>query len=170
MNMRLRPYKPCDGDVIAGWLTDEKTFAMWSAYRYEFPLTGDQINARYDSARDNPTEFMMTAIDEKGAPVGYFLLRNADWESESIHIGFIVVDTSKRGQGHGKQMLTLAKRYCFEILGMKRITLGVFHINRRAMECYEKMGFRAYATDEEEFDFHGRKWKVIEMECVSPDE
>ena len=50
---------------------------------------------------------------------------------------------------------------------MKRMTLGVFHINRRAMECYEKMGFRPYATDEETFDFHGREWKVIEMECLA---
>ncbi len=165
--MRLRPYKPCDGDIVASWLTDEKTFAMWSACRYQYPLTGEQINARLDGARDNPCEFMMTALDDSGRPVGYFLLRNADWEAGSIHIGFIVVDANQRGKGYGKQMLALAKQYCFEILGMKRMTLGVFHINRRAMECYEKMGFRPYATDEETFDFHGREWKVIEMECLA---
>ena len=110
---------------------------------------------------------MMTALDDSGKPVGYFLLRDADWEAGSIRIGFIVVDVSQRGKGYGKQMLALAKQYCFEILGMKRMTLGVFHINRRAMECYEKMGFRPYATDEETFDFHGREWKVIEMECLA---
>lgn len=165
--MRLRPYKPCDGEMIAGWLTDEKTFAMWCAGRYEFPLTGDQINARYDQARNNPREFMMTALDESGTPVGYFLLRNADWEAKSIHIGFIVVDSTKRGMGYGKQMLALAKKYCFDILGMTRVTLGVFHINRRAMDCYESAGFRPYATEEETFVFRGREWKVIEMECMA---
>ena len=164
--MKLRPYKPCDGDIIAGWLNDEKTFVMWSACRYHFPLTGAQINERYDAARDNPCEFMMTALDDDGTPVGYFLLRNADWEAGSIHIGFIVVDAARRGQGYGREMLALAKRFCFDILGMKRITLGVFHINRRAMDCYEAAGFHPFSADET-FDYHGREWKVIEMECLA---
>ena len=38
--MKLRPYKPCDGDQVAGWLTDEKIFAMWCAGKYRFPMTG----------------------------------------------------------------------------------------------------------------------------------
>lgn len=165
--MKLRPYKPCDGDQVAGWLTDEKIFAMWCAGKYRFPMTGEQLNARYDSSRDNPCEFMMTALDECGTPVGYFLFRNADWAARSVHMGFIVVDSSRRGMGYGKQMVALAKKYCFEILGMKRVTLGVFHINRRAIDCYESVGFRTYGVEKETFDFHGREWKVIEMECVA---
>ena len=50
---------------------------------------------------------------------------------------------------------------------MTRVTLGVFHINRRAMDCYESAGFRPYATEEETFVFRGREWKVIEMECMA---
>lgn len=165
--MRLRPYKPCDGDKIASWIQDEKTFAMWSACRYQYPMTGAQLNARMDGAADNPNEFMMTALDEGGEPVGYFLLRNADYEANSIHIGFIVVDSGKRGKGYGVQMLTLAKQYCFAILGMKRITLGVYDCNERARKCYEKIGFRAYAEEEADFAFHGERWKVIAMECLS---
>ena len=168
--MRLRPYKPCDGDIVAGWLNDEKTHAMWSAGTYSFPMTGDQINDRFDDGRDNPNEFMMTAIEDDGTPVGYFLLRNADWEAQSVHMGFIVVDSARRGKGNGKQMLTLAKKYCFEILGMRRITLGVFHINRRAIDCYESAGFVPFGTEDETFNFNGREWKVIDMECVRGDE
>ncbi len=165
--MRLRPYKPCDGDIIAGWLTDEKTFSMWCAGRYAYPLTGEQINDRFDMMRDNPNEFMMTALDDNGAPVGYFLLRNADWEAQSIHMGFIVIDAARRSKGCGKQMLTLAKKYCFEILSLKRITLGVFHINPRAIDCYESVGFIPCGTEDEPFIYNGREWKVIEMECLS---
>ena len=165
--MRLRPYKPCDGDIVAGWLTDEKTFNMWCAGLYHFPMTGDQLEGRLESGRDNPCEFMMTALDDDGTPVGYFLLRNADWEAQSVHMGFIVVDAARRGKGFGKQMLALAKKYCFEILGMKRITLGVFHINRRAIDCYESSGFIPCGTEEKPFIYNGREWKVIEMECLA---
>ena len=52
--MRLRPYKPCDGDIVAEWLKEEKTFAMWCAGKYHFPLDGEQINGRFDAMRDNP--------------------------------------------------------------------------------------------------------------------
>lgn len=167
--MRIRPYKPCDGDIIAGWLDNEKIFNLWCAGKYQFPMTGEQLNARYDAARDNPCEFMMTAVDDSGVPVGYFLLRDADWEAGSVHMGFIVVDGNKRSRGNGRQMLSLARKYCFEILGMRRITLGVFHINRRAMDCYEASGFVPYGA-EESFTFSGREWKVIEMECLKSDE
>ena len=168
--MRLRPYKPCDGDVIASWLTDEQTFAMWSAYRYQYPMTGEQFNARLDCARDNPCEFMMTALNDDGEPVGYFLLRNADWELNSVHMGFIVVNAGRRGKGYGTQMLTLAKHFCFDILGMERITLGVFEPNERARRCYERLGFTPYAVEDADFEYRGQRWKVIEMECLKEHE
>ena len=168
--MRLRPYKPCDGDKIASWLTDERTFAMWSAYRYNYPMTGEQFNERMNSALENPCEWMMTAIDESGEPVGHFLLRGADYERNSIRIGFIIVDSSKRGMGYGSQMLELAKKYCFEVLGMNSIGLGVYDINGRAKRCYEKMGFKAFAEEDADFEFQGERWKVIEMECLKQEE
>ena len=167
--LRLRPYKPCDGVIIASWLTDEQTFAMWSAYRYQYPMTGEQFNARMDGAADNPCEFMMSALNELGELVGYFLLRNADYEKNSVHMGFIVVNAGRRGKGIGTQMLTLAKKFCFDILGVKRITLGVFEPNERARKCYERLGFRPYAVEDADFTFRGERWKVIEMECLADD-
>lgn len=164
--LRLRPYKPCDGNKIASWITDEKTFAMWSAYHYNYPLTGEQLTARMNVGIDNPCEWMMTALDESGEPVGYFLLRNADYKNNTIRMGFIVVDSSKRGMGYGLQMLELAKKYCFEVLGMNRIDLGVYDINERARKCYEKAGFKEYGRWEADFEFQGERWSGVDMECL----
>ena len=110
---------------------------------------------------------MMTALNEAGEPVGYFLLRNADYEKNSVHMGFIVVNAGRRGKGVGTQMLTLAKKFCFEILGVKRITLGVFEPNERARRCYERLDFKPYAVEDADFTFRGERWKVIEMECLA---
>lgn len=163
--LRLRPYKPCDGNKIAGWIVDEKTFAMWSACHYDYPLTGEQITARMNDSSDNTCEWMMTALDEGGEPVGYFLLRNADYKNNTIRMGFIVVDSSKRGKGYGSQMLELAKKYCFEVLGIDRISLGAFELNERAIKCYEKAGFRECGKWEADFEFQGERWSGIDMEC-----
>ncbi len=29
--LRLRPYKPCDAEIIVSWQIDEDTFLKWSA-------------------------------------------------------------------------------------------------------------------------------------------
>ena len=44
--LRLRPYKPCDGETIVKWATtDEITFRKWSADRYDsFPILADDVN------------------------------------------------------------------------------------------------------------------------------
>lgn len=164
--MRLRPYKACDGDIISSWLTDERTFAMWSGLRYSYPMTSEQFAGRFAYGESTPTEWMMTALDDAGTPVGYFLLRSADWKNNSIHIGFIIVDNTKRGMGYGSQMLDKAKSYCRDILGMKRLTLGVFSANEGAKKCYEKAGFKAYAVDDEKLEYNNEVWECIEMECT----
>lgn len=168
--LRLRPYKPCDGNKIASWITDERTFAMWSAYHYDYPLTGEQITKRMNDSNHNTCEWMMTALDQDGEPVGYFLLRNADYRNNTIRIGFIVVDSSKRGKGYGLQMLELAKKYCFEVLGMNCISLGVFEPNKHARKCYEKAGFRECCKWEADFEFQGEHWGGIDMECYKTKE
>ncbi len=46
MNMKLRPYKAEDSQIICGWVKDEKTLFQWSADRIgKFPLLGNELKA-----------------------------------------------------------------------------------------------------------------------------
>ncbi len=45
----------------------------------------------------------MTALDEKGTPVGHFLVRKADYEDAEARVGFIVTAPEIRGKGLGKE-------------------------------------------------------------------
>lgn len=77
---------------------------------------------------------------------------------------FVIVDSEKRGKGYGKKMLILAKKYAFEILKAKRITLGVFENNPSAYFCYKVSGFSENKEEENFYcDILGEKWKCIEM-------
>ena len=67
-------------------------------------------------------------------------MRKADYKNESIHLGFIIVDSKIRGQGYGKEMVALAVKYAFEIK-VKRVTLGVFDNNTAARCCCKSVGF-----------------------------
>ena len=104
------------------------------------------------------------AFDETGI-VGHMIMRFIDEQKTVIRFGFVIVDDKKRGMGCGRRMLELAVKYAFEILGVEKITLGVFENNEPAHMCYKAVGFRETPTGEAKFcRFFGEEWKCLELE------
>ena len=167
--LRLRPYKKCDAQQIAGWIKSEYAFRQWCADRYEsYPLKAEDINAHYEAVADSDSFYEMTAFDESGT-VGHLVMRFVDDERSVLRFGFVIVDDNKRGKGYGKEMLLLAQKYAFEILRVKKITLGVFENNTAALNCYKAAGFRQIETAEKEsYVILGETWECIEMEIGAP--
>lgn len=161
--MRLRPYKPADAQHLLSWFQDERKFMMWSAGKFTYPLTLEQLEAHEKNWREREDGWIFTALDDRGTPVGHLLMRLADYEQESIHFGLIVVDSRVRGKGYGKEMLGLAGTYAFKILGVKRITLGVFAENEAAHHCYRSVGFQDEKFVEGAFQLKGETWNLYEM-------
>lgn len=69
-------------------------------------------------------------------------------------------------------MLRLVKKCVQDILGMQRLTLGVFTNNLQAVNCYQSEGFRAVEGDKMIFSLHdmeflGEQWKIVEMEWLA---
>lgn len=163
--LRLRPYKKCDAKYIAGWIKDEVSFRKWCADRFDrYPVSADDINAHYDACAEADNFYEMTAFDENGV-TGHLIMRFTDEEKSILRFGFVIVDDEKRGLGYGKEMLTLALRYAFEILKADKVTLGVFENNMPAYHCYKAVGFRGVPQDEAEyFEILGERWKCLELE------
>lgn len=166
--LRLRPYKNCDAEKIIGWIGDEFSFRQWCADRYEsYPITPEDMNGMYDRERFSDAFFEMTAFDESGI-VGHLTMRFVDEEKTVLRFGFVIVDRERRGQGCGKEMLSLALDYAFDILRVKRVTLGVFENNPAAYRCYKSVGFRETPTAEESYRIFGEEWRCIELEITRP--
>lgn len=167
--LRLRPYKSCDAKFIVNWCKDEVSFRKWSSDRWEsFPLTEDDMNKKYMEYNGDCIEadnfYPMTAFDDNGV-VGHLIMRFTDEEKQTLRFGFVIIDDSKRGKGYGKEMLLLAQKYAFEILKVKKVTLGVFENNPSAYFCYKASGFKdVFQENEEYYDVSGEKWKCLEME------
>lgn len=167
--LRLRPYKPCDAETVISWIKDESAFRRWSTDRYEFyPITAADMNSKYMECNGDCTEsdnfYPMTAFDESGI-VGHLIMRFTDEAKTTLRFGFVIVDDSKRGMGYGKEMLRLALKYAFEILMVKKVTLGVLENNPSAYFCYKAAGFKEIHEDNPEYYFlMGEKIKCIELE------
>ena len=112
--LRLRPFKMRDAKYLMNWFTDERSFKMWSADKFEYPLSEVQLRNYKEMYEEDEFGWIFIALDEKGTPVGHLLMRMADYEKNSVHFGFIVVDASRRGKGYGSEMVRLAVQYAFE--------------------------------------------------------
>lgn len=166
--MRLRPFKPQDVKYIIRWIpTDERDFTMWSAGRIKFPAAEEILLKHYESYTDDDNAWVMTALDDFGKPVGCLLMRMADYEKNSVHLGFIIVDRRLKIRGLGREMVSLAVKYAFEILKMQRVTLTVFPINEKAHRCYKSVGMCDEKYHEDAFEFRDEKWDAIDMAIVN---
>lgn len=140
--LRLRPYKKCDAAHICSWIKDERTFRRWSADRFDhYPVTAEDINAYYEAAADSDSFFQMTIFDETGA-VGHLFMRFMDEEKQVLRFGFVIVDDTKRGKGYGREMIALALKYAFEILKVRKVTIGVLRTMRRHTIVINPLVFR----------------------------
>lgn len=105
--LKLRPYKPCDAEIITKWIKNEYAFRQWSADRYEnYPITSDDMNEYYDRDKNNENIWGMTAFDDSGV-VGHFTMRYPNDKKTEIRLGFVIVDDNRRQKGYGKEMLGL---------------------------------------------------------------
>lgn len=162
--VRLRPFKQSDFKYVLEWMQDERTFAMWCANKFDYPLTEEQLIAYKHRIEQEEFSWCFTAIQAGGLPIGHILMRSADYVQQSIHFGFVIIDPKYRGQGLGKEMMQQAVRYATDILHMKKITLGVFENNPGAHSCYQSIGFLDVNYRKEEFPYKDEQWGLYQME------
>lgn len=164
--LHLRPYRPADAEKIASWVTDETIFYRWSAGRHgEYPMPPERLNEDYAEALLRDDFFAWTAYDEQG-PAGHLITRFTDAEKKVLRLGFVVVDSTRRGKGYGRELIRLALRYAFDVLQVERVTIGVFADNLPARRCYQAAGFTE-VPGEETYELMGENWTCIEMSCTS---
>ncbi len=162
--LRLRPYNKKDAEHIVKWIGDELAFRRWSADRYDhFPISAEDMNRQYAVAEEADWYYPMVAFDESGV-VGHLIMRFLDEEKTVLRFGFIIVDNTRRGEGLGKRMLQVALKYAFEILGARKVTLGVFANNPSALRCYQSVGFVMTKSIPGKVDWCGEDWTCLELE------
>lgn len=162
--LRLRPFKLSDIKYLLDWAKEERIFTMWCANKFAYPLTEQQLIEYKETYDKDEFGWSFTAVDGRGIPVGHILMRSADYDKQSIHFGFIIMNPDIRGKGYGKEMVTLAVNYAFDILRVKKITLVVFSINEAAHNCYKAVGFKDRGMRDEPFIYKEETWKLYDMQ------
>lgn len=164
--VRLRPFKISDSKYLMEWTGDERLFAMWCANKFSYPLTKQQLLDYKDLYENDEQGWILTALNDSGIPIGHLLMRKADYTNQSVHFGFIIVDPLCRGRGIGREMVSQAVKFAFDILRVNEATLGVFENNPSAHQCYKAVGFQDVSYHPENFPFKDEKWGLYDMKII----
>ena len=163
--LRLRPYKRCDAEKIAGWVQDRDVYLKWGGKLIgEFPLDAETIDRKYTQENGSCAEpdnfYPWIAFDDENGVVGHFIMRYLNGDKRMLRFGWVVIDSAMRGKGYGAEMMRAGLKAAFEILGAETVSIGVFENNTPAHACYRKVGFTDAGITEKD------PWNVIEMEIT----
>lgn len=164
--LRLRPFKPNEAEKLVAWFSDESSFRKWGKNNFDYPLTVSAFNEFFNKNQEDEFAWQIAALDEDGNLVGHFQMRCTNYNSESVHLGYIVIDPEMRGKGYGKEMIRCALNYAFEILKMKKVTVNVYDSNPAAHGCYLSVGFHDEEFVENALSFGNETWGVYKMAVV----
>lgn len=85
------------------------------------------------------------------------------WNHGDTFLGIGIGERDFWGKGYGSDAIRVMLRYAFAELNLRRVSLGVYEYNSRAVRCYEKVGFRHEGRIRQYMSREGRRWDLIYM-------
>ena len=118
------------------WMSDETT-CVFIEHCHEVI----DVTSMPGWVKDNSVMRMGIVLKETDKLIGYCHIDHrakdmAAWLS--INIG----DKTVRGKGIGAEVMKILLQYCFMVLGVYSVHLDVLEMNKPAIKCYEKVGFK----------------------------
>ncbi len=135
----LRPARPTDGRGLARLFADVRREGRWL-------ITGpgavsEPSESFWISEMIRAAEHLVLVAEADGEVVGNVLV-SVDRGVATEHIGVLSITIAEdwRDVGIGTEMVAAARRWARD-RGLRKLSLGVFPDNERAIAVYEKQGF-----------------------------
>jgi RimJ/RimL family protein N-acetyltransferase len=158
--VRLTPVSVADTPTIARWQDDSGYLRMLDA-KPSYPKNESQVS---DWIRDGQRErdrfvfgIRTLANDEL---IGFIELGDILWNHRVAWLAIGIGDAAHRGQGYGKEAMSLVLNFAFNELNLHRIQLTVFGYNEPAIALYEGLGFRREGTYREFMQRDGQRFDM----------
>jgi RimJ/RimL family protein N-acetyltransferase len=142
----IRPVELRDVDTIYQFRLDEEVM-FWAAGGF-----GNVIPAREQLVEDfrkqsslDTQRLFVIEVQEEGQEepvvIGQISFRNMDRVARSATVGMLIGNRSYWGKGYGAAALEKFIMILFARYNLNRIDMDTFSDNKRAIRCYEKVGF-----------------------------
>ena len=99
--------------------------------------------------------------------IGDTSLFDFNWTSRSAEVGISIHNSEYWGKSYGAETLDLILQFAFRDLNMNRVELDVFDFNKRAQNCYLKVGFKEIGRKRKACFIDGQYHDIILMDLLS---
>ena len=162
----LSPCAPEDAEAWARWDNDlEVSLPLGDEAYTPFSLQKSQEIVA-DVIRGQHHVFGIVDL-ETDALIGRCMLFDIDWVNRKAMLGTVIGEKAYWGQGYGQEAVRLLLDYGFNLLNLNSVMLGTFAFNRRAIHCYERVGFKVIGRHRQARIIAGVKHDVLLMDILA---
>ena len=162
----LSPCSPQDAEKWAEWETDLAVSIPLGDEAY-VPTSLESARAAINNVLEK-REHVFGVVDlATDTLIGRGMLFAVDHVNRTAMLGIVLGEKDYWGKGYGQEATRLLVEYGFDLLNLNSIMLGTFEFNRRALHCYEQVGFKIIGRRREARIIGGKKYDAILMDIVA---
>ena len=165
--LRLEQLGPAHFPGTWAALADEESNRLTGTHATFTPEAVRDHLGRLPGRADRADWAVVRQID--GAHVGEAVLNELDPDNLSMNYRILLFPDGGQGQGFGVEVTRAVLTYGFDVVGLHRISLGVYAFNPRARRVYERCGFVVEGTERDALRWNGRWVDQIRMAMLASD-
>ncbi|UCE36454.1 MAG: GNAT family N-acetyltransferase [Thermoplasmata archaeon] len=161
----LRALGEEDMDLMAKWFNDPEVRHFIPANK---PTSREHWEKWHEKEeKDGNSVYLGIAKKEDDKLIGYANFSEINWSHHiTKEFGIIIGEIDEWNKGYGEEAIKLMLHYGFNSLNFHRIELGVMEYNERAINIYEKVGFKKEGIKREAWFIEGKWCDVVIMSIL----
>ncbi len=148
------------------WLCDYEVIKTLNLPSYVLPVSRSTVEDYIKEVSRSDSDVFLAIYDKHTDNfIGTLKIGAISRLSGTADIGIMIGDRSFWGKGIGTSAISLSVEYCFNRLGLRKVTAGLMSINPGMKKCFEKIGFKQEACFRQQDFFEGGYVDHIYLGC-----
>ncbi|MFL0162050.1 GNAT family N-acetyltransferase [Aquirufa salirivi] len=142
------------------WLNDREICKYLES---PIPYSEKELKTFVNSMIARKVYFWAITIKENNLHIGNIKIDPINQKHGLGEYGILMGDRNNLGKGYAKEASQAVISFCFEKLGLRKITLGVIEDNEAAVKLYKSLGFQVEGIYQMHGKYDGKYCNAIRM-------
>jgi len=164
--VRLSAFDPEEmSTALTRWYLNSEYFRLLNSSPHRMKSAKSMIKWMEEEVSEMSLEsyyFSIRTLEEYKL-IGEISLDVVNWPGRDAFVGLGIGETEYWSKGYGTDVMNVLLRFAFTEINLRRVSLGVFEYNPRAIRSYEKAGFRHEGRLRRLLNREGRRWDNLFM-------
>lgn len=162
--VHLRPVEPEDLPSICTWANDPEIRGLTGEV---LPMSSKRAADFLEKIHKEPDRIWFSVVlKEDNRLIGEAGLLRMFHPWKTTDLALIIGEKDCWGKGYGTEAIKLLLDYAFGYLSFHRVAVGVVGFNKRALQFYEKVGFKKEGIQRDGYYYNHRYHDFIMMSIL----